>query len=328
MDKNNQQKISIIIPLLNEMESIEELNKKIIKVLSFINFDYEIIYIDDGSTDDSYEILKRLKQAHSLRHPPVGEADGRGKITIIHFKKNFGKSIALNIGFQEAKGDLIITMDADLQDDPLEIPNFIKKINKGYDLVSGWKQKRKDGLIKLISSKIFNITVSLLSGIKLHDFNCGFKIYKKEVIKNINVYGELYRFLPVLAYEKGFKVGELKIKHNYRKFGESKYGKFGLRRFKNYLLDPINILFLTKYSKKPAHFFGGIGFLLLFVGLIACLYLSILWISGERPIGNRPLLFLGILLIITGIQLISMGFLGEIITKKNSSKEKIHYIKK
>ncbi|MEA2088607.1 MAG: glycosyltransferase family 2 protein [Patescibacteria group bacterium] len=315
MEQNLAKKISIIIPLLNEAESIEELNKKIIEVLSSLNFDYEIIYIDDGSTDNSYKILKKLKQANE-------------KIIIIHFKKNFGKSIALNIGFQEAIGDLIITMDADLQDDPLEIPNFIEKINKGYDLISGWKQNRKDRFIKLISSKIFNTTVSLLSGLKLNDVNCGFKIYKKDVIKNINIYGELHRFLPVLAYEKGFKIGELKIKHNNRKFGKSKYGKFGLRRFKNYLLDPINILFLTKYSKKPAHFFGGIGFLFLFFGLIACLYLTTLWFLGQRPIGNRPLLFFGILLIMMGIQLISMGFLGEIVTKKNSSKEKIHYIKK
>ncbi|MCD4705774.1 glycosyltransferase family 2 protein [bacterium] len=315
MQQNFTKKISVIIPLLNEAESIEELNKKIIEVLSSINFDYEIIYIDDGSTDNSYEILKRLKNENE-------------KIIVIHFKRNFGKSIALNVGFQEAVGDLVITMDADLQDDPLEIPNFIEKINKGYDLVSGWKQNRKDCLIKLISSKIFNITVSLLSGLKLNDVNCGFKIYKKEVIKNINVYGELHRFLPVLAYEKGFKIGELKIKHNHRKFGKSKYGKFGLRRLKNYLVDPINILFITKYSKKPAHFFGSIGFLFLFLGLIACLYLTTLWFLGERPIGNRPLLFFGILLIMIGIQLISMGFLGEIITKKNASKEKIHYIKK
>lgn len=315
MQQNSAKKISVIIPLLNEAESIDELNKKIIGVLSSINFDYEIIYIDDGSTDNSYEILKKIKQANE-------------KIIVIHFKRNFGKSIALNVGFQEAVGDLVITMDADLQDDPSEIPNFIEKINKGYDLISGWKQNRKDRLIKLISSKIFNITVSLLSGLKLNDVNCGFKIYKKEVIKNIDVYGELHRFLPVLAYEKGFKIGELKIKHNHRKFGKSKYGKFGLRRLKNYLVDPINILFITKYSKKPAHFFGSIGFLFLFLGLIVCLYLTTLWFLGERPIGNRPLLFFGILLIMIGIQLISMGFLGEIITKKNASKEKIHYIKK
>ncbi|MBT4277349.1 glycosyltransferase family 2 protein [Candidatus Falkowbacteria bacterium] len=315
MNKNFNKKLSIVIPVFNEMESLEELNLRITKALSGLSFDYEIVYIDDGSTDNSFKILKKIKE----RNP---------KIKIIQFRRNFGKSAALNVAFKEANGDLIITMDGDLQDEPTEIINFIKKIEEGYDMVSGWKQNRKDPLIKLISSKIFNFTVSKLTKIKLHDFNCGFKIYRSEVIKNIEIYGELHRFLPVLAYEKGFKIGELKIKHNARKFGKSKYGKLGLRRIKNYLLDPINIILLTKYAKKPAHFFGNIGLLSFGLGSVFFLYLTILWLLGHRPIGNRPLLFLGILLIIIGIQLISMGFLGEIITRQNSKKEKIYYVKK
>jgi glycosyltransferase involved in cell wall biosynthesis len=315
MNENFNKKLSIVIPVFNEMESLEELNSRITKALSGLSFDYEIVYINDGSTDNSFKILKKIKEQNP-------------KIKIIQFRRNFGKSAALDVAFKEASGDLIITMDGDLQDEPTEIINFIKKIEEGYDMISGWKQNRKDPLIKLISSKIFNLTVSKLTGIKLHDFNCGFKIYRKEVIKNIKVYGELHRFLPVLAHEKGFKIGELKIKHNARKFGKSKYGKLGLRRIKNYLLDPINIILLTKYAKKPAHFFGNIGLLSFGLGSVFFLYLTILWLLGHRPIGNRPLLFLGILLIIIGIQLISMGFLGEIITRQNSKKEKIYYVKK
>ncbi|MCK4744946.1 glycosyltransferase family 2 protein, partial [Candidatus Parcubacteria bacterium] len=308
MTQNLEQKLSIVIPVFNEVESLKELNDKIIQAVSSLPFNCEIIYIDDGSTDKSFDVITELHQRDQ-------------RIKAIRFRRNFGKSAALATGFNEADGDLIITMDADLQDEPLEIPNFIKKINEGNDMVSGWKKERKDLFIKLVSSKIFNFTISILTGIKLHDFNCGFKIYKKEVVKNIDVYGELHRFLPVLAHQKGFKIGELKIKHNERKFGESKFGKFGLRRMKNYLIDPINVILLTKYARKPAHFFGSLGIMSAAIGFIFCLYLSILWLIGEKPIGNRPLLFLGILLIIIGIQLFSMGLLGEIIIRNNAKDE-------
>lgn len=306
-------KISVIIPLYNEAESLEELNSKILKVLLTLPLNHEIIYINDGSTDQSFEVLKKLYQQNE-------------KIKVIQFKKNFGKSAALACGFDEADGDLIITLDADLQDDPEEIPNLISKINEGYDLVSGWKKGRNDNFIKLISSKFFNLTVSALSGIKLHDFNCGFKIYRNEVIKNIEVYGELHRFLPVLAHQKGFKIGELAVAHSPRKFGKSKYGKFGLRRLNNYFLDIMNVILITKYAKKPVHFFGSFGILASFVGFIFCLYLTILWLLGQRPISNRPLLFLGILLIIVGVQLISLGFLGEMIIRSTHKKEDQYYI--
>lgn len=315
MIKNLGQKLSIVISVLNEEKSLKELNEKIIQIISALPYDYEIIYIDDGSTDSSFKVITELHQQNQ-------------KVKAIQFRRNFGKSAALAAGFKEASGDLVITMDADLQDEPSEIPNLIKKIGEGYDMVSGWKKDRKDPFIKLASSKIFNFTVSVFTGIKLHDFNCGFKIYKKEIVKNIDVYGELHRFLPVLAHQKGYGVGELKIKHNERKFGDSKYGKSGLKRIKNYLIDPINVILLTKYARKPAHFFGSLGIVSAAIGFIFCLYLSILWLIGEKPIGSRPLLFLGILLIVIGIQLFSMGLLGEIIIRNNSKDESRDYIVK
>ena len=306
--------LSIIIPLYNEEESIGELNKRLKEVLVKLKINYEILYIDDGSRDTSVKILRTLSaQDEHLR--------------IIELKRNFGKSIALAVGFEQVLGDLVVTMDADLQDDPGEIPRLIEKINSGYDLISGWKYKRKDPFVKILSSKIFNFTVSLLSGLKIHDFNCGFKIYKQEVVKSIEVYGELHRFLPFLAYQQGFKVGELKVKHNTRQFGESKYGRSGLKRLSNYILDPINVVFLTKYQRKPAHFFGNVGLISFGIGLLISLYLTIIWFTGQA-IGNRPLLFLGVLLMIIGIQLVSMGFLGELIVRKDISKDKDKYIKK
>ena len=302
--------LSIIIPLFNEEESLEELNSKIINTVNSLGLSYELIYIDDGSVDNSLKVLKRIKESNN-------------NINIIQFRKNFGKSAALSTGFKYTSGDLIITMDADLQDEPKEIPRFIEKIKNGYDLVSGWKKNRTDPIIKKISSKIFNNTVSLLTNIKLHDFNCGFKIYRKNVIKNIDVYGELHRFIPVLANQQGFKIGELKIKHNKRKYGSSKYGKSGIRRIKNYLLDIINVLLITKYTQKPLHFFGTIGLLLFIIGFIIGLYLTYLKLLTGSIQNHYPLLMLVILLIITGIQLISLGLMSEIIIKDKSNKYSI-----
>lgn len=306
--------LSVVIPLYNEEESLRELNQKLISVLAKLNINYEVLYIDDGSIDNSVAILKELAKTDS-------------HLKIFQHKRNFGKSTALAVAFSKAEGGLVVTMDADLQDDPEEIPRFITEINKGYDLVSGWKENRQDPLIKILSSKIFNTTISLLSGLKLHDFNCGFKIYRKEVVKNLEVYGELHRFLPFLAYQQGFKVSEMPVCHHVRKFGQSKYGKSGLKRLSNYILDPINVVFITKYKRKPAHFFGNLGLMSFSLGVLISLYLTILWFMG-KGIGSRPLFFLGILLIIIGIQLVSMGFLGELIVRENISKDKDEYIKK
>jgi glycosyltransferase involved in cell wall biosynthesis len=230
-------------------------------------------------------------------------------------RRNFGKSEALALGFNSASGDVIITMDADLQDEPEEIPRFITRLEEGYDLVSGWKKHRKDPITKIISSKIFNSVTSLLSGVKIHDFNCGFKAYKREVVENLDVYGELHRFLPALAYQKGFRVDEIEVKHHKREFGQSKYGKFGLRRFTNFLLDPINVLLLTKYSKKPIHFFGVAGLFSFFIGFIFGSYLTILKITTGTFQGHYPLLIFVALLIIVGVQLVSLGLIGEMISQ-------------
>lgn len=311
-NKIQREKISFILPVCNEEKSLIKLHQGIIEALSHLPYDYELIFIDDGSTDKSFSVLKDLKKNDD-------------NIKIYKFRRNFGKSAALSCGFEVCQGDYVISMDTDLQDKPEEIPNFINFLEQNnYDLVSGWKKNRKDPLIKIISSKIFNLTVSKLTGIKLNDFNCGFKIYKKEVVKSIQIYGELHRFLPVLAHQQGFKIGELAISHKEREHGISKYGKSGLSRIKNYMIDPINILLLTKYAKKPAHFFSTIGFLFLFSGIVISSYLSVLWFFKIEPIGNRPLLLLGILLIVVGVQTISMGFLGELIIGR-SSKYKDQY---
>lgn len=298
-------KISLIIPLLNEEKNLIELYNQIQQVSIANHYNFELIFIDDGSTDESFTVLKNITSQSTLT------------IKIIQFRRNFGKSDALSAGFEQAQGEIIITMDADLQDDPAEIPNLISKINEGYDLVSGWKFHRNDPIGKTLPSKLFNKTVSLFSGIKIHDFNCGLKAYKKEALENIDVYGELHRFLPVLAHHQGFKVGEIIVNHRPRIHGVS---KFGFKRFANGFIDLLTVLIITKYTRKPGHFFGTWGLLFFLLGLMFNTYLSILWFLGERPIGNRPLLFLGILFIVIGVQLISMGLLGELIIQTNKKK--------
>jgi glycosyltransferase involved in cell wall biosynthesis len=289
--------LSIIIPLLNEKESINDLYQLILTVIEKLSLTYEICFIDDGSTDGSLERLKSLRQNDK-------------NIKIISFRKNHGKSAALSEGFKLARGAIIITMDADLQDDPREIPNLIKKIHTGYDMVSGWKKKRNDPLSKTIPSKFFNRTTSLLTGIKIHDFNCGLKAYRRDVVKEIPVYGELHRYLPVLAHWMGYRVGEIVVEHHPRRFGKTKYG---FKRFFDGFFDLLTVLFLTRYRQKPMHLFGLMGLVTFFLGAGILIYLTILWFSGHG-IGNRPLLFLGILLVIVGMQSFSLGLIGEMIT--------------
>jgi len=298
--------ISLIIPLYNEEGSINELYSQISTVIKNNNYSYEVLFIDDGSTDDSLNILKQLNKKD--KH-----------IKIISFQKNNGKSAALAEGFRNAIGDVVITMDADLQDDPNEIPKLIESINSGFDLVSGWKKKRHDPITKTVPSKLFNYTTALLTGIKIHDFNCGLKAYRKQVIKEIPVYGELHRYLPVLAHWRGYKVGELVVQHHPRKFGKT---KFGARRFLSGFFDLLTVLFLTRYKQKPLHLFGFLGLLLFSTGTVISFYLTILWFQGYG-IGHRPLLFLGVLLIIVGMQSFSIGLIGEMIT--NSRDENLTY---
>jgi glycosyltransferase involved in cell wall biosynthesis len=304
MEKNTD--ISIVIPLLNEEESLNELTERIVKQLNDLNKTFELIFIDDGSTDASFDILAKLKKRYR-------------QITIIRFRRNFGKSAALSEGFKKASGEFVFTMDADLQDDPAEIPKMLEAIKKGYDLISGWKKERHDPIGKTLPSKFFNFTTRRLTGIKIHDFNCGFKLYRRDVIKSIPVYGEMHRYLPVLAHWQGFKVGEMVVKHHSRQFGVS---KFGFRRIFHGFFDLLTVLFITRYRQKPLHFFGFIGLLFNAIGGGILAWLTAGWFLGS-PIGNRPILFLGLLLIIVGVQSFTLGFIAEMIT--NSRDQKIEY---
>lgn len=292
--KSEFKKLSIVIPLYNEEESINPLTNEIRKALKPLNISYEIIFVDDGSTDNSLKLIKEICRTDK-------------RFRFISFRKNYGKSAAIQIGFRNVTGDVVVTMDADLQDDPNEVPNLIKKMEEGYDLVSGWKKVRHDPFIKKISSKFFNYVTRIISGIKIHDFNCGLKVYRKEVTENIKVYGELHRYMPLLAKWQGFRISEIAVKHHPRRYGIT---KFGISRFFKGFIDLITVVFTTRYIKRPMHLFGFLGFISFLAGIIVNGYLTYLWIAGV-PLSNRPLLFLGILLIIVGVQFFSVGLLGE-----------------
>lgn len=297
--------VSVVIPLYNEEESLPELSLQLESVLKKVaGHRWEVLFIDDGSTDKSFTVIKTI-------------LDRNRNFKVIRFRRNYGKSAALHEGFKYASGKIIITMDADLQDDPEEIPNLIAKLREGYDLVSGWKKKRYDPFIKKITSKVFNFFTSLTSGIKLHDFNCGLKAYKSEVAKSISVYGEMHRYLPALAHWDGFKVGEIPVQHHPRRYGKT---KFGISRFFKGYLDLLTVLFTTRYFKRPLHFFGTIGSLLSLSGFVINLYLLVEWITGKTYLSNRPLTLFGVALIIVGVQLISIGLIGEMIVKNSLDK--------
>ena len=303
---NSNLDISIVIPVFNEEKSLPELHQKITSTLTKITDKYEIIFVDDGSSDNSFlEVLELQKQD--------------SKVNSIKLRKNFGKAVALSFGFQKASGEKVITMDADLQDEPTEIPKLLKKLDEGFDLVSGWKERRQDPISKTLPSKVFNLVVSKLSGVKLNDFNCGFKIYKKIVVKNLNLYGEMHRFVPVLASFYGFKIAEVSVKHNKRKHG---YSKYGLLRFFRGFFDAITVFFITKYLSKPLHFFGMIGLISLILGTILGSYLTLLKLFGSS-IGTRPLLSLAVLLIILGVQFISTGLVAEMIRFNYAKKDSL-----
>ena len=308
-EKISFKKISIIVPLFDEEDSLRPLVNEINKALLNKGIQYEILFIDDGSKDNSLKIIKELNTQNK-------------KYRYFSFQKNYGKSAALQIGFSNATGDAIITMDADLQDDPAEIINLLKKLDEGYDLVSGWKKKRQDPLIKKISSRFFNYITRIMTGIKIHDFNCGLKVYRKDVVKNIKVYGELHRYVPVLAKWQGYKISEIVVKHHPRRYGKT---KFGISRFFKGFIDLITVLFATRYIKRPMHFFGFLGAFAFLIGLVVNGYLTYQWIIGI-PLSNIPMLFLGMLLIIVGVQLFSIGLLGEILVH-NTMDEKEYLIK-
>ena len=301
MQKNlNSRKLSIVIPAYNEEDSIkplyDEIKASVAKLIKNHKIqDYENLFVNDGSSDNTEKNIVKLT------------ADKRVKL--ISLRKNFGKSKALQIGFQHVCGDIIVTMDADLQDDPAELANFIAKLDEGYDMVSGWKFNRLDPLEKTLPSKLFNFVTSKVSGIKIHDFNCGFKAYRKEVVKSLNIYGEFHRYIPVLALRNGFKITEITVKHHKRQFGKS---KFGMERYLRGMFDAVSALFLLKFYDKPMYFFGKIGLGLLMVGFLICSYLTALWFAGYA-IGGRPLLILGVLFILVGFQSFSLGLIANII---------------
>jgi len=290
--------LSVVIPVFNEAQSLRPLCAELIEVLPKVSEFYEVLIIDDGSTDETSTIVQSLEKENT-------------SFKVIRLRKNFGKSVALSRGFQEAKGDVIVTLDGDLQDDPNEIPKLLEKLEEGYDLISGWKQNRQDPFLKKHSSKLFNQVTALFSGLKLHDFNCGLKCYRKVVVGDLKLYGQLHRFIPVLAYGKGFRIGEVAVRHRRRTYGRTKYGPV---RYLEGIFDLFTVLLLTKYIKRPLHFLGRPGLVMGGVGFLICSYLSFLWFMGHRPIGNRPLLFFGILLILSGIQIFCVGLLGELIT--------------
>ncbi len=297
--------ISFVIPAKNEEKSVKILYEKIREEIRKTNSNYEIVFIDDGSTDKTFEILKSIHQKDE-------------NVKVIKHRGNWGKSVALQNGFNLAKGELIFTMDSDLQDDPKEIPNFIKKINEGHDLVSGWKKRRHDPISKVIPSRILNnFLIPALTKIKIHDTNCGFKLYRKEVVKNVNLYGELYRYIPILASKQNFKITEIEIEHHERKFGKS---KFGWERNIKGFLDLITIFFLTGYLRRPAHFFGSLGLLSFASGFIIGLYITYLRITTGGIGYHQPLLMFGMLLMIIGIQLITTGLIAEMIVSLNQEK--------
>lgn len=300
--------LSIVIPVFNEEGSLSELYAKLIQVLEKAQYEFEIVFINDGSNDKTESILNLL-----------AERDGR--VGVIHFRRNFGKAAALNEGFRMAQGNFVVTMDGDLQDDPEEIPNLINALENGYDVVNGWKQKRHDPIHKTIPSKFFNFMVRRL-GIQLHDVNCCLKIYRKECLKDITLIGEMHRFVPVLLHWKGYKIGEIPVQHHPRVHGKSKYG---IERFFKGMLDLTTVFMTTRYQSRPAHFFGWIGLSLSAVGVVILTYLSALWILDIAPIQGRPLFFMGILSLIVGVQILCTGLLAELLIRENvQSREVAH----
>ncbi len=298
--------VSVVVPLYNEAESLAELEHGVRESLSALGLTYEIVFVDDGSTDGSFDVIRSL---HSEK-PGI-----RG----IRFRRNYGKAAALAIGFRAAAGDVIVTMDADLQDDPAEIGHLLAKMKEGFDLVSGWKRQRHDPWTKRWPSKLFNRVTAGVSGIRIHDFNCGLKAYRKDVTEEIGVYGELHRYLPVLAHWRGYRVGEVVVHHRERKHGKTKYG---LERLIRGFLDLLTVVLITRYTRSPLHFFGTTGVVLNLFGAGINIYLLGLKIQYGDIRGRTPLLMLGVLLMLVGVQFISIGLLGEMITRIQQSDER------
>lgn len=302
--------LSFVIPVKDEQDTIAELVQQIAAVVADLELSHEVVLVDDGSTDRSWEVMQELVQ-------------GSASIQAVRLRRNFGKAAALASGFAQSHGDIVFTMDADLQDRPDQIPKFLEELESGVDVVSGWKERRNDPRSKTLPSQLFNLVVAKLSKIPLKDFNCGFKAYRREVLDKIRLYGELHRFVPVLAHDLGFKISEVSVLHDERKHGQSKYG---WERYARGLLDLLTVLVTTRYLQKPAHFFGGIGILAGFVGFLILTYLSGVWLLGGGPIGTRPLFSVGVLCVILSIQMISIGILAELINRNANARPISDYI--
>jgi len=303
-------KYSIVVPVFNEESVIDEFTRRALEVMDSLGEPYELIFVDDGSTDDSYKVISELH--------------GQDKhVKAIQFRRNFGKAAGLAAGFHLADGDIVFTLDADLQDDPDEMPKFLEKLDEGYDFITGWKFPRLDPPSKTLPSKLANGTIRLTTGVKVHDMNCGFKAMRKEVAKELNLYGDMHRYIPVMVNWRGFRTTEVKVKHHPRKYGVSKYGAGRLLRG---LFDFMTIIFLTRFNRRPLHLFGLFGLLSLSLGLLIDAYLSILWFMGNK-IGDRPLLMLGTLLIIIGVQFFSFGLMAEMFNFEMYSREQNYTIR-
>ena len=307
---NKRLDISVVVPLFNEEESLPELVAWIDRVAHENSLSYEVIMVNDGSTDGSWEVVKEL----SAKYPAV-----KG----ISFMRNYGKSAALYSGFEMASGEVVFTMDADLQDSPDEIPAMRRMIlEDGYDLVSGWKRKRYDPIGKRWPSKFFNLTARIMSGIRLHDFNCGLKAYRLKVVKSIEVYGEMHRYMPILAKHAGFKrIGEKVVEHHERKYG---YSKFGLERMVKGYLDLISVTFMSHFGRSPMYLFGGLGTLMFLAGFVAIAWIVVEKLAWSVPVTNQPLFYFGLTTVVLGVQLFLAGFLGELINRRSSDRN--HYL--
>jgi glycosyltransferase involved in cell wall biosynthesis len=295
--------ISVVVPLFNEERSLETLYREIADALDQQGQPYEVIFVDDGSTDGSLAVLGQLHNETT-------------NVVVVHLRRNFGKAAALQAGFLEARGDTVVTIDADLQDDPSEIPQLLAKLDEGFDLVSGWKTRRNDPWTRRFFSRVFNWAAGIVSGVRLHDVNCGLKAYRAEVLRGMRLYGELHRFIPILASYRGFRVAEIPVNHRARQHGRSRYGP---ERYLRGFFDLLSVTFMGRYRHRPLHLFGGIGLLTGAVGFVVLLYLTVLRLWGEA-IGHRPLLTLGVLLVVVGIQFVSLGLLSELITSQHEER--------
>lgn len=300
--------ISIVIPLFNEAESLPQLHQEIDEAARGHGLDVEVIFVNDGSTDQSWETIRKL-------------ALNDDRVRGIRFRRNFGKAAALSAGFIAARGDTILTLDADLQDNPKEIPRFLKALEEGKDVISGWKRARYDPWHKVLPSRIFNWMVGKLTGVWLHDHNCGFKCYRAEVFREVRLYGELHRFIPVLAFARGFRIGEIEVEHRRRKFGRSKYG---MRRFVKGFLDLMTVKFLTSFSHRPQHVLGSIGLAAFGLGVVGLAWLAVTWVirlfepDWFLPLHQRPLLIYSVAALLLGTQMLTMGFIAELLTAHNA----------